>query len=414
MADTGGPPVNTVPLEHNLLPTPSPSPRHRVMRLLASPPDAALAAANEIEVAGEWPAVLRLCERWKGLPAVAARLAALGRSLPPAEADELRRATAAQFIRTSLCLRAGSEAMQRLHAVGIKAAAFKGCAVIALLHANGRDRMLQDVDILIRADELSVTLTTLEAHGYRRDIASGSLADYIAFVKHSPGAAGNQAVSLSNPAGNHIDLHWKLGRFDTEALLTTARPVRVLNVETTVVRPAFGLLLTVHHAVRNDLIPDEIARDILDCGGWFRLLATDPEELSYALDYARRWGLDDAVRAVSMIVQHFGGDSPLPTAATGSTAAALADLYLRQLDSEPINSDLPYLASPRAIGQILSGALSGWRRYAGLMREFEAANGEASLTLSERAKRLATAAWQLSPAQWRQVRALARAKDRLL
>jgi hypothetical protein len=388
--------------------------RHRVMRLLASPPAVAMAAASEIEAGGEWPAVLRLCARWKVLPAVAARLAALGRSMPPTEADELRRGTAAQFIRTSLCLRAGSEAMQGLHAAGIKAAAFKGGAVIALLHANARDRMLQDVDILIRADDLAAALMALEANGYRRHVGTGSLADYIAFVRNSPGAAGNQAVSLSNPAGNHIDLHWKLGRFDTEALLGTARPVRMLNVETTVVRPAFGLLLTVHHAVRNDLVPDEIARDILDCGGWFRLLAADSAELSYVLDYARRWGLDDAVQAVSMIVQHFAGDSPLPATAIGSTASALADLYLRQLDSEPINSDLPYLASPRAVGQILSGALSGWRRYAGLMREFEAANGEESLTLPERVKRLTTAAWHLSPAQWRQVRALARAKDRLL
>jgi hypothetical protein len=384
------------------------------MQLLASPPAAALAAASEIEAAGEWPAVLRLCERWKVQPAVAARLAVLGRSLPSAEADELRRATAAQFIRTSLCLRAGSEAMRRLQAAGVNAAAFKGGAVIALLHANARERMLQDVDILIRAGDLATALTTLEANGYRRDVGTGSLADYISFVKNSPGAAGNQAVSLSNPAGNHLDLHWKLGRFDTEALLVTARPVRVLNVETTVVRPAFGLLLTVHHALRNDLIPDEIARDILDCGGWLRLLATDPEELSCALEYARQWGLDEAVHAVSTIVQHFGGESPLPMAATGSAAAALADLYLRQLDAEPINADLPSLASPRAIGQILTGALSGWRRYAGLMREFEAANGEASLTLSERVKRLVAAAWQLSPAQWRQIRALARAKDRLL
>jgi len=112
------------------------------MRLLASPHDAALAAANEIEAAGEWPAVLRACERWKVLPAAAARLAALSRSLPPAEADELRRGTAAQFIRTSLCLRAGSEAMQGLHTAGIQAAAFKGGAVIALLHSSARDRML--------------------------------------------------------------------------------------------------------------------------------------------------------------------------------------------------------------------------------------------------------------------------------
>ena len=384
------------------------------MWLLAAPPVTKNVGAAEIIAAGEWPEALRLGERWKVLPALAARLACnAGQVLPSREADELRRLTGGQFIRTSLCLRAGSEAMQQLRAAGIQAAAFKGAAVIALLHTDSRGRMLQDVDILIRAEDLAAALTTLEANGYRRDLSTGSLVEYIDFVRNSPGAAGNLALSLSNPAGNHIDLHWKLGRFDSAALLGTARTVQLLNVETTVVRPAFGLLLTVHHAVRNDLVPDEVARDILDCGGWFRLLATDPEELSCALENARRWGLEDAVHAVSNIVQHFGGESPLPVAATGSRAAALADLYLRQLDSEPINSDLPYLASPRAIRQILSGALSGWRRYAGLMREFEAANGEESLSVSKRVKRLVKAALELSPAQWRQVRALARAKNRL-
>jgi len=384
------------------------------MRLLAATPEDATTAASEIAAHGEWSTVLEVCKRWKALPTLAARLATLGQSMPRLEADELRRATAAQFIRSSLSLRAGSEAMQWLGAAGIRAAAFKGGAVIAMLHANARDRMLQDVDILIRSEDLVPTLTILERHGYRRDIAAGSLADYVAFVKRSPGAAGNRAVSLSNRAGNHLDIHWKLGRLDTEVLLSTARTVQVQNVGTTVVRPAFGLLLTVHHAVRNDFIPDEIARDILDCGGWFRLLATDPGELSCALEYARRWGLDEGVRAVSMIVEHFGGDSPLPVAATGSAAASLAELYLLQLDSEPMNADLPYLASPRAVVQILSGALFGWRRYAGMMREFEAANGEESLPLSQRVKRLAAAAWRLSPAQWRRIRALARAKDRLL
>ena len=385
------------------------------MWLLAAPTGANAIAAADIITSCEWHDVLRLGEQWKVLPALAARLACEAEQvMPPKEADELRRFTGAQFIRTSLCLRAGSEAMQRLHAAGIKAAAFKGSAVIALLHDNARDRMLQDVDVLIRSEDLAAALTTLEANGYRRDLGTGSLTEYIDFVRNSPGAAGNQAASLSNPAGNHIDLHWKLGRFDTEILLSSARAVRLLNLETPVVRPAFGLLLTVHHAVRNDLIPDEIARDILDCIGWFQLLATDPEELTCAFEYARRWGLDDAVQAMSMIVQYYGGDSPLPASATGSRTTALTELYFRQLDSEPINSDLPYLASPRAIGQILAGALSGWRRYESQMREFEAANGEESLPLSTRVKRLAKAARDLSPAQWRQVRALARVKNNLL
>jgi hypothetical protein len=111
--------------------TPLPSRRHHLMALLAAPPPAANAAAEAITTAGEWSAALRLGERWKVLPALAARLEKAGQSLPAREAEELRRSTGTQFIRTSLCLRAGAEAMGHLQAAGIPAAAFKGSAVIA-------------------------------------------------------------------------------------------------------------------------------------------------------------------------------------------------------------------------------------------------------------------------------------------
>ena len=114
-------------------PLPLPSLRHRFMWLLAAPPVTKNVGAAETIAAGEWPEALRLGERWKVLPALAARLACdAGQVLPSREADELRRLTGGQFIRTSLCLRAGSEAMQQLRAAGIQAAAFKGAAVIAL------------------------------------------------------------------------------------------------------------------------------------------------------------------------------------------------------------------------------------------------------------------------------------------
>ncbi len=386
--------------------------RSTAMRLLASPEAVAKEAAEQILAAGQWAELVRLCERWKAIPALAARLTALGIDIPSTDAANLRRIAAQQFIQTTLCIRAGCDAMRALASAGIPSVGFKGLAVIAQLHSGPRDRMLQDVDVLIRFADLQPALELLELRGYSRSVG-GDLADYLAFVRNSPGAAGNQAASLTSRDGAALDLHWKLGRFDTGDLLSAARPVRVLNAEAPVTRPAHGVLLTVHHALRNDLVPDEMARDVLDCAGWFRLLAAEPGELACALDFAKRWGLEDGLRALATIVERFGGQQPIPLTHSGA-AAHLADLYFRQLESEPINTDLAYLVSGRSALQVLSGAMSGWKRYASLMREFESANGEQSMSLRERLKRLAVSAREMPVEHWRQIRALARAKDRFL
>ena len=386
------------------------------MQLLAAPPASGLlqAAAAKIAATGEWLAVLRLCQRWNVLPSLAATVAREKIALPSTQAASLQRENTLEFFRTTLCLRVGCEALRLLADAGIPAVAFKGCAVVALLHPGSRGRMVKDVDVLIEADQVPAALTLLQAHGFKRTVGDGDLADYIAFVQNSPGAAGNQAISLTGRQSTALDLHWKLGRLDAAELLGTAWRVNFLGFEVPIVRPAFGLLLTVHHAIRNDFVPDDIARDVLDSCGWFRLLAADPAELACAREHADRWGLSDAVGAMSLIGQHFGHAGLLGNDRPTAAASDLADLYLRQLASAPINTDLAYLGSSRAARQVLSGALSGWRRYAGMMRAFEASNGEESRSLWQRIWRLALAAWALSPAEWRQVRALAHAKDRLV
>lgn len=383
------------------------------MRFLAAPLDQAEAGAREIQTLAAWPAMLQWCTRCKVLPALAKRLQLCSYLLPPSLAAELQRGAALQFVGTARCLQEGLQALVLLQAEGINAAAFKGCAVIAQLYVGPQDRMLQDVDILIQEVDLHRALGLLKSHGYRSEISPDSLSDYLSFVRNSPGAAGNQAMSLISRSGHAIDLHWKLGSFDTSILLETAQRVRVLNAEVHLVRPAFGMLLSVHHALRNDFVPDEIARDVLDCGRWFALMESNAEEMVFALDHARRCGLEAGLGAMSQIVGSLGGANPFHSLAAKGNSQGLAGLYFYQLSHGSLSTDLVYLVSPFALAQIFKGMFSGWRRYLVLMKRFEAVNGEESLSLSQRLRRLATAAVTTAPAQWRQVRALAFAKNQL-
>lgn len=383
------------------------------MRLLASVPEQAQTVAADIETMGAWPSVLRWCNHAKVLPALAARLPLCGGKLPVAQATELQRGLALQFIATTRCLHEGLQALNLLTSSGIPGVGFKGCAVIAQLYRGPQDRMLQDVDILINLVDLPAALACLKSQGYRSDIATSSIDEYIAFVRNSPGAAGNQAVSLVSEAGYAIDLHWKLGSFDSAVVMKTARKIRVLNTEALMVRPALGLLLTVHHAMRNDFVPSEIARDVLDCARWFALMAGDVDEMKVAVDEARRSGLESALGAMSRIVGAFGGADPFRQLGTRRTSDDLAALYFHQLDGGAVSTDLGYLLSPFAFKQVFMGMSSGWRRYVDFMKKFESANGEESLSLPRRIGRLAASAVKTAPAQWRQVWSLAAEKNRL-
>jgi hypothetical protein len=384
------------------------------MQLLAAPPGATASAADAIAAAGAWPAMVTLCRRWNVLPALAATVRRADLLLPAAETTALKREATVEVLRTKVCLRAGADALRLLADADIPAVAFKGFAVIAVLHRGDPERMVKDVDILISPDAIPSALALLESHGYRRTVETGTLQEYIAFVQNSPGAAGNEAVSLTIRPGADLDVHWKLGRIDVAELLATSRQVDVLGCKVPVVRPAFGLLLSVHHAVRNDFVPDHIARDVIDCAGWFDLLSENPAELICAREHAERWGLAEAIAAMSLIVQQCGHeDRWCVTGPVTSGAADLATLYFHQLESGPINTDLAYLGSSRPLRQVLAGACSGWRGYKDMMRAFEQSNGEESLTPWQRLRQMAISVWSLSPSEWRQIRALARAKDRL-
>jgi hypothetical protein len=382
------------------------------MRLLTCERSEVPIIAAAISAADGWRDVASLADRWNVFPALASRMQGGVDRLSAEEAAALARKTSIQFFRTTICLRAGCEALQALSLAQIPAVAFKGAAVIAHLHRGTRYRMIRDVDIFIRPRDLHDALHTLATVGFTRSIAEGTVDDLVSFVANSPGAAGNHAITLSNRHDAQIDLHWRLGGLDAEALIDSAREMEVLTARIPVASPAFGLLLTVHHALRNDLVPDEIARDILDCGDWLRLLAGNEPEMEHACDIASAAGLSEALGAMAICVRRLGGWAPgyLGKAKASTT---LADLYFRQLEEGAINTDLAYLGSRRAAGQILAGAWRDWGGYRRMMRAFEARQGEPSLSLMGRGIRLIRSVASLSPGHWQQLRELSRAKDRL-
>jgi hypothetical protein len=347
---------------------------------------------------------------------------------PPARADLARRGAGA-FVQTTRSIRAGSAALRKLERHGIPCAAFKGLAALSYLYPSPRHRLLQDVDVLIRPADTDASLQLLEEEGFRRGSGGSqdTWSDYLAFIRHSPGYAGNEAVSLTDPQGGVIDLHWRLGEIDTTTLLADVRRIRVFHSEIPVVSPAYGLLLTVHHVLRNDFVPDDVARDITDFGRWQDLLTTiasppsqspQMEEWDRFHEAAQRWGLLGASVAMAKIVAGLSDHDRvlLPIKASPAdrrTADHLAALYFHQLQDGALNTDLAYLASHRPWLTILSGALTGWTRYRASMQEAERLNGEISQPLSSRLWSLAKAASRLSPSRWQMVRSLARVKNHL-
>jgi hypothetical protein len=285
---------------------------------------------------------------------------------------------------------------------------------MGVLYNGPGDRTFQDVDVLVAERDLEHSLRVLGNAGFMPAV-SGSLQDYLAFVRRSPGFAGNEAVALADSVGGTIDLHWRLGRLETEPLLAEAEPVRIFGRPVPLVRPTHCITLAAHHALRNDFVPDEIVRDLIDFRNWLARMQ-DPAQALAAGDFAEQNRLLGPALALARLVEGYT-EHPSPTLAEKPAAehlrvaTDLEELYRIQLEEGCLNTDLVYLASGRSIGQILAGLSSGWGRYRAQMKALEQTNGRLPAPLGGRLRRFAADVWRLPLRRWRLVRTLAAAKS---
>ena len=194
--------------------------------------------------------------------------------LPATETATLRR----EFLRlyTQSASRA-SKAIPAIHGLqqaSIPVVAFKGLASMALLYGDPKYRPIQDADLLISYENLPKAVACLKQHGFVKQ-GSETLAEYVQFVTNAPGFAGNKAVALHGEGESEIDLHWELtgSGLRTEDILKRSTTATLMGAAIPVVDAMDGALLTIHHAIRENLAIESVWRDLLDVRLWCGHLA---------------------------------------------------------------------------------------------------------------------------------------------
>ena len=359
-----------------------------------------------------WRALAGRCDALRVLPQAMLRLTDEPDAVPGPDMTALSARRLEATVRTGRVLHFGCRALVALRDAGIAAAGFKGIAAVGRLHAGQPTRGIGDVDILVSPREAHRAIDALMAAGFLPKVAGLDAREVIAFARTSPGSAGNESISLVTDGDFEVDLHWRLGAFDVDSALASASSARVLGEEVALVRPGLGLMLSAHHALRNDFVPDEVIRDLLDACGWFRLLSGDAEESAWTERESRRIGLDVACDACAAILADVGMPAGRSAPEDGAPARALANLFHDQVH-RPMNTDLVYLCSLRPALTVLRGLIAHGRGYLRAMRAVEHAHGEAQQPIHARLGRLIADASTAPRRRWSQLRALAAAKDRV-
>lgn len=370
----------------------------QLVELLLADDERAKRAARVLAGTGAWPEVLTLAQTWKCIPHLSARLQSLTEELPAAETATLRREFVKAYGRSAFCASKAVPAIHSLERAGIRVVAFKGIASIALLYGNSRNRTIQDADLLIAYEDLPKAVTCLEQQGFARQ-GSETLAEYIQFVTNSPGFAGNKAVALHGEGESEIDLHWELTRsgLTAEDILGRAARANLLGTEIPVVNAADGFLLTIHHAIRENLAIESVCRDLLDASRWCQHL----QETGTLDEYLRRTvetGCTVPALAILSILKGYDSASPaahvaellsdLATRGERESAARLAELFHYQVGNGRLDKDVFYLVHSRPWRQILRGLGTDWSGYRKSMQTIEEQLGQ-QRPLHERAAQLA-------------------------
>ena len=397
--------------------------REVLFRLVAGDAVVARAAAEIASDRGWWEAIVQTAHRWKVLPELNRSLQTLGILVGDPARTTIRKLSRESFLRSSIVAARGSNALGKLERAGISAIAFKGLAVVAVASAPRGDRTLQDVDIMVKRDDLEAVLTTLEKHGYQRGF-HGEIGEYLTFVQNSPGFSGNEALNLRSADGGELDVHWRAGprrstRFDARSLLSRARGADLRGRRILVPCSVDAALLTIHHSVRNNLTPDEVTRDLMDLEVWIRMLDSDGETRSFVIAVSES-AMEAPALALIEILHRVQPGSHVDRARTEIASAMSAsglrsarrmvELFDAQLRDGPVNPDMLYLLHGGPIKSIISGALGGWSRYREQMAVFEMRKHGAKVSISRRMGLLLDSLVRSRAQNWQGLLALSKAK----
>lgn len=372
--------------------------RHQLLDFLLAEESKAAIAAGQFSKTHSWTAAIELAKEWKVIPRLFDRVRSLQVKLPAAETGALKLEFLKAFTQSALRAAKAIGAIQALEQAGIPVIAFKGLASIAILYGDAKYRSIQDADILILKADMPNALACLGRQGFERQ-GPETLAQYLRFVEESPGFAGNQAVTVHGEQGCEVDVHWEVAGsgLRPEEILRRAARCALMGSTIPVVDAKDGLLLTVHHAIRENFAIESVCRDLLDAGLWFQHLRETGR-----LEEGMKWAAESRCKVAALAVatllsgydsataatQAAGLLSALANPAERRSATSLAELFHYQLRHGRLGKDVFYLVHSRPWRQVLKGLATDWSGYRRSMRTMEEKLGE-DRPLRERAARLA-------------------------
>jgi Uncharacterised nucleotidyltransferase len=345
-----------------------------------------VAAARRFSENGSWKQALTLARAWNVIPALFARVRSLRLELSIGDSAALRREFLKGYQESANRAAKAIGAICALREAGIPVAAFKGLASMAVLYGEPKHRTIHDADVLILPQDLLKALACLEQKGFTRT-GQETLAEYVRFVENSPGFAGNQAVALYSDEGGEIDLHWGLAGSGllTEEILGRAVTAPLMDSTIPVVHANDGFLLTVHHAIRENLAIDSVCRDLLDVRAWCSYLR-DTGRLEAAMKWAALSGCRVSSLAVTSLVASYDETTAAGQAAEWlherassserQSATRLTEIFHYQLSNGRLGKDVFYLVHSRPWRQILNGLRLGGLGYRRSMQTMERQLGQ--------------------------------------
>jgi hypothetical protein len=349
------------------------SAQHRLLEFLLAAERRAAVASRLLSDCGQWPRAFALARDWKAIPRLFDRVRTLRVPLQTADATRLKREFLNAYQHSAFRAARAVRAFDCLREAGIRVAAFKGIASIARLYGDVKHRTIHDADILLAKEDLPGALACLERHGFRRRGAE-TLVQYQNFVENSPGFAGNQALAVYDARDAEIDLHWEVASsgLPVEELLARAGGISFLGSTIPVVDAIDGFLLTVHHAIRDNLAIESVCRDLLDTRLWLDHLRTAGKLEALTVRASTPHCKVPALTLATLIAGYEGPGaadefaallSARSTPAERRSSASLGELFRYQLEHGRIRKDVFFLVHARPWRQIVRGLARDWSGY---------------------------------------------------
>lgn len=373
------------------------------------------AATAGIKYHDEWHSLVQCAYAWAVLPLLYERC-----HLPSSAKSECKQLITEGYIRSFLEAKNAVVVLSALQAEKIRIIAIKGLVSIALLFGDSNSRVMHDADLLVHPHDLIRTVRLIKSLGFRPAIDI-PLKEYSVFTQHAPGFSGNKELSFYNDRGNTIDLHWGLGEgLDIPTLLARAQKLHLFGIEFSATSSIDGILVCVHHSLRNHFNPARIMRDLIDLNLWLSKMYSI-EDFELTIQESHRARLFVPLLAMTRLLTTFDPKceahriQPYLTAsatkAQHKSALKLQELFHSQVTEGQIDHQILYLFRSYELKLILTGLLNGRFNYLKARQSMDSEKAGRSVLLIHRFGTMAKAALRLRPHHIRLLRNLAHVKN---